>query len=119
MSETLKPAEPTDEAPIVKAGDGAVTVSIKSGTLIAIMGGLLGTGGGAGVFQMLQKPNPELSAQVIALEARATKLEAREAERDREIKDRLDAIEEVANETFKIVDQAHPPRGRVGVPDDR
>lgn len=109
--------QPTEEGPIVKASDGGVTVSIKTGTLIAIFGGLLGTGGGAGVMQLLNQPNPQLEARIKALEAVHVKHESSDREHALEVQKRLDTIEEVANETYKIVDAAHPPRGRFGVPD--
>jgi hypothetical protein len=77
-----------------------VTISVKTGTLLALLGGLLGTGGG-GMVQWMQAPDKEQEDRIEELEDR---IDAYERDTTR----RLDEIEKIAVETYQIVDRAHP-----------
>lgn len=73
------------------------TISIKTGTMIAVVGALLGTGGGTGVMSILQQPSPEVMARLDGIEAR---LEAQE--RTQASATRLSGI------IYKTIIRAHP-----------
>jgi hypothetical protein len=91
---------PTTPLADVKSGGDTVTISVKTGTLLALLGGLLGTGGG-GLVQWIRAPDQELENRVEELEDR---IDAYERDTTR----RLDDIEKIAVETYKIMDRAHP-----------
>lgn len=86
----------------VTISDGRVT--IKTGTLIAIVGALLGTGGGTGLMTLLDRPNPELVQRVETLEVQL-------AEHHRAQQESTKLISQIS----RIVEQAHPVT-RHGVP---
>lgn len=86
----------------VAISDGRVT--IKTGTLIAIIGAVLGTGGGTGLVTLLDRPNAELLDRVEALEEQ---VEEYHRAQEKSI--------ELIHKISEIIEQAHPVT-RHGVP---
>lgn len=55
------------------------TISIKSGTIITIVAGVLGAGGGTTLMSVLQQPSPEVLERLDAIEQRLSASEAAQA----------------------------------------
>lgn len=95
-------ANKTAEAP-VPAGESGITVNLKTGTIIAILGGILGTGGGAGVIQLLSRPSPEVVQRLDAIEARQTELEKQLGQQEALHKE----TNELAQRIHRLILRAH------------
>lgn len=87
--------ENTAEVAVATVSDG--TISIKTGTIIAVIGALLGTGGGTGLMSMLQQPSPEVLDRLDAIEQRMERQERTQASATR-----LSGI------IYKTIIRAHP-----------
>jgi hypothetical protein len=87
--------ENTAEVAVAAVSDG--TISIKTGTIIAVIGALLGTGGGTGLMSMLQQPSPEVLDRLEAIEQRMERQERTQASATR-----LSGI------IYKTIIRAHP-----------
>lgn len=97
--------------PITAAGVAEVnwsqkTITLPVGTIGMLVSIMLGAGGGKFVNDLFGTDQQVLD-RITAVEARMS--ESEETQRE---------TSEITKEIFEIVNAAHPPRGRVGVPSE-
>ena len=90
--------------PSVRADFSKQTITLPLGTVLIILSAFLGAGGTASVQSMFSVDR-EVLERIEALEKSQS-----------EIADKVALTMAVVKETFDIVNAAHPPRGRFGVP---
>ena len=112
-------------ADAVASQAGGQKLSSRERMIVGVIAAMLGAGGTGGVLtatiDMIRAPSPEVIARLDKMENavfdgetnRITILEGGQ----QGLKDGQKAIAETARETFDIVNEAHPPRGRFGVPE--
>lgn len=83
------------------------SITLPMGTVLLLVSALLGAGGSAGI-QSIFSVDQEVLDRIETLE-----------DRQKEIAGEVAETKRVVDNTFDIVNAAHPPRGRVGVPDDQ
>ncbi len=96
---------PVPGAPGIRANLSQQTITLPLGTVLIIFSAFLGAGGTAGL-QSIFSVDQEVLDRIEQLE---------DAQED--IAEEVAETKKVVDETFKIVNAAHPPRGRLGVPD--
>ena len=105
--------EATDPAAAVNAVVAAVgsgrwrdtTLKLPLGTVLILVSALLGAGGNETVRSFFGTEQ-EVLDRITAVEAKIAEVELGQIE-----------SKKVIDDTFAIVNSAHPPRGRVGIPD--
>jgi hypothetical protein len=65
--------QPAPEAAVTVSPNG--TISVRTGTIIAAVGALLGTGGSTGLATILERPNPDVVLRLDSVEHRLDRQE--------------------------------------------